>query len=125
VRVEDGKAERTSTESTEAWLGARLLPESRTALLALGITVAVLAVVGIVGILPLIHAAFKPGVSQRVSKELGHSVSCTRVGETAVAGRQSSVYRCESESGTPRSAKCYSIVDAKVFPVYSLRKVGC
>ena len=92
-----------STESTEAWLGARLLPESRTALLAVGLTVAVLAILGIVGISPLIHAVSKPGVSERVATELGHSVSCTRVGETAVAGRQSRVYRCESE-GTPRSA---------------------
>ncbi len=115
----------SSAKSTEAWLGARLLPESRGKLIAVGLTVAILAVLGIAGALPIVHAVFKPSVSEQVSKETGREVSCTRVGETAVAGRQSGVYRCASEPGGTRPARCYSIVDGKVYPVYSLRKVGC
>jgi hypothetical protein len=124
--VDDGRNERmSSAKSTEAWLGAQLLPESRGKLIAVGLTVAILAVLGIAGALPIVHAVFKPGVSVQVSKETGREVSCTRVGETAVTGRQSGVYRCVSEPGTARSARCYSVVGGKVYPVYSLRKVGC
>lgn len=115
----------SSAKTTEAWLGTRLLPESRGKLIAVGLTVAILAVLGIAGALPIVHAAFKPSVSERVSKETGREVSCAQVGETAVAGRERSVFRCVSEPGTARSARCYSIVDGKVYPVYSLRKVGC
>ena len=115
----------SSAKSTEAWLGARLLPESRGGLIAIGVAAVVLAVLGIVGAAPLVHAAFKPSVSERVTKATGRAVSCTRVGETAVAGGDSTVYRCESEPGTSRGARCYSVVDGKVVPVYSLRKLGC
>ena len=115
----------SSARTTDAWLGARLLPESRGWLIAVGLAAVLLAVMGIVGASPLVHAAFKPSVSERVSKETGRAVSCTHVGEAAVAGRQSGVYRCVSEPGTARSARCYSIVDGRVYPVYSLREVGC
>jgi hypothetical protein len=115
----------SSAKTTEAWLGTRLLPESRGKLIAVGLAVAILAVLGIAGALPIVHAVSKPSVSKRVSKETGREVSCTRVGEAAVAGRPRGVYRCVSEPGTPRSARCYSVVGGKVYPVYSLRKVGC
>ena len=124
--VQDANDQRVLPEgATEPWIGARLLPESRAGLIAVAVTVAILAVLGVAGISPLVRAAFKPSVSERVSKKVGRPVSCTRVGVTSVVGRKSNVYRCESDADSARSAGCYSVVDGRVFPVYSLRRVRC
>jgi len=94
--------------------------------LAAGAATAFLAIVGLLGISPLLHAGpFAPGVSERVSKAIKRSVSCSNVGTTDLAGRRSAVYRCESTDGTPRSAGCYSVAGGRVLPVYGIRNLGC
>lgn len=107
----------------EPWVGARMLPESRRWLVVVGVVVIVLTVVGLVGVLPLVHAG--QSVSERVSKKIGRSVSCTAVGKTELAGTRPTVYRCAPRSAGSASAGCYSVVDGTVYGVYALRELGC
>ena len=110
----------------EPWVGLQLLPRSRKGLLAAGVATAFLAVVGLVGISPLLHAGpFAPSVSERVSKAIDRPVSCSNVGEADLVGRTSAVYRCESTDGMSAAAGCYSLVNDRVYPVYGIRKLGC
>ena len=107
----------------EPWLGARMLPESRRWLVVIGAVAAALAIIGFLGVLPLVQAG--PSVSERVTTKIGRPVSCVSVGKTELQGTRPTVYRCKPTGAGPASAACYSVVHGTVYGVYALRELGC
>jgi hypothetical protein len=87
---------------------------------------AILVVGCIVGLLAIFSAnPSQPRVSDSLSEKLGSSAACTKVGEAAVAGEATTVYRCTVTTSTKSTTQCFVVADGEVRQFAGARELRC